>query len=94
MEPRRKSIVHNPTPSLDQPLRNIEKLIENGQITLGVVRPAGCVAVAHDGHQTLSMLARHQGETLAQLLTRLDQAIDKAQTEGVRVDEVNKQFSK
>ena len=40
------------------------------------------------------MLVRHQGETLAQLLTRLDQAIDKAQTEGVRVDEVNKQFSK
>jgi hypothetical protein len=47
------------------------------------------VAVAHDGHQTLSMLVRREGESVSQLLTRLDLAIDKARTEGVRVDEVN-----
>lgn len=85
MEPRRKPIVQHPTRSLDNPLRNIEKLIEHGQITLGIIRPAGCVAVAHDhdGHKTLSMLVRREGESLVQLLTRLDLAIDKARTEGV-----------
>ena len=55
------------------------------------MRPVGCVAVTHDGHKTLSMLVRREGETLAQLFTRLDLAIDKARTEGVRIDEVNKQ---
>jgi len=89
VESRRKPILRNPARSLDQPLRNIEELLEHGQITLGIVRPAGCVAVAHDGHQTLSMLVRREGESVSQLLTRLDLAIDKARTEGVRVDEVN-----
>jgi hypothetical protein len=56
-----------------------------------MMRPVGCVAVAHDGHKTLSMLVRREGETLAELLTRLDLAIDKARNEGIRTDEVNKQ---
>ena len=47
------------------------------------------MAVAHDGRQTVSMLVRRDGETVAQLLTRLDLAIAKARAEGVRVDEVN-----
>lgn len=89
MEPRRKPIVHYPTRSLDEPLPNIEELIQHGQITFGIIRPVGCVAVAHDGRQTVSMLVRHDGETVAQLLTRLDLAIAKARLEGVRVDEVN-----
>jgi hypothetical protein len=89
VEPRRKPIVHYPTRSLDQPLPNIEELIEHGQITFGIIRPAGCVAVAHDGRQTVSMLVRRDGETVAQLLTRLDLAIAAARAEGVRVDEVN-----
>jgi hypothetical protein len=37
VEPRRKPIVQHPTRSLDNPLRNIEKLIEHGQITLGII---------------------------------------------------------
>jgi hypothetical protein len=44
VEPRRKPIVHYPTRSLDQPLPNIEELIEHGQVTFGMIRPAGCVA--------------------------------------------------
>ncbi|HEX8797163.1 MAG TPA: hypothetical protein VF772_01060 [Terriglobales bacterium] len=60
-----------------------------GRITLGNVRPVGCVAVAHDGRQTVSMLLRREGETVNQLLTRLDLAISKALTEGIRTDEVN-----
>jgi hypothetical protein len=60
-----------------------------GQITLGNVRRVGCVAVAHDGRQTVSMLLRREGETVTQLLTRLDLAIAKAFTEGTCTDEVN-----
>jgi hypothetical protein len=60
-----------------------------GQITLANVRPMGCVAVAHDGRQTVSMLLRREGETVTQLLTRLNLAIGKALNEGIRTDEVN-----
>jgi len=35
------------------------------------------------------MLVRRKGETLVQLLTRLDQAIAKAYTENVFTDEIN-----
>ena len=47
------------------------------------------MAVAHDSRQTVSMLLRREGETVTQLLTRLDLAIAKALTEGIRTDEVN-----
>jgi hypothetical protein len=77
------------TLSLDPSLPYLDELIQHGQITLGNVRPVGCVAVAHDGRQTVSMLLRREGETVTQLLTRLDGAIAKALTEGIRIDEVN-----
>jgi hypothetical protein len=71
-------------------LPNIAELIEVGQITVGVVRPVWSIAAtAHDGHNTLAMLVRRKGETLAELLTRLDLAIAKAQTEGIFTDEIN-----
>ena len=89
MESLPKPIVRHPTRSLDQTLPYIGELMKYGQITLGNVRPVGCVAVAHDGRQTVSMLLRREGETVPQLLTRLDLAIAKALTEGIRTDEVN-----
>jgi hypothetical protein len=58
-------------------LPNIAELIANGEITIGVLSPVGCVAIATDGHNTLAMLKRRRGETLAQLLARLDQATTK-----------------
>ena len=70
-------------------LPNIESLIEFGEITVGVIRPIGCVAIANDGHNALAMLKRRNGETLQQLLIRLDQAIAKAENEGEYTDEVN-----
>ena len=70
-------------------LPNIADLISDGEITVGVLRPVGCVATATDGHNCLAMLVRRRGETLAQLLTRLDQAIDKALTEDIYTDEIN-----
>lgn len=69
---------------------HITDLIDVGQITIGVLQPAGCVAIASDGHDALAMLVRHPGETLVELLIRLDLAIDKALTQGVRTDEINK----
>jgi hypothetical protein len=68
----------------------IDEIIEVGGITIGIVPPVTeCVAVAHEGRNTLAMLVRRKGETLAQLLTRLDLAIARAQTEDVFTDEIN-----
>jgi len=78
---------NSPVTSLSLP--NIAELIADGEITIGVLRPIGCVATATDGHNCLAMLVRRRGETLAQLLTRLDQAIDKALTEDIYTDEIN-----
>jgi len=63
--------------------------LKHGQITVGNVRPVGCVAVAHDGRQTVSMLRRREAESVTELLARLDLAIAKALNEGIRTDEVN-----
>lgn len=101
MEPRRKRIARDPARSLDKyasektprmsaiSLSNIAELIEYGQITIGVLRRVGAVAVASDGHNSLAMLVRRQGETLDALLTRLDRAIDKALNEELFTDEIN-----
>lgn len=88
MESRLKP--NSQTRSLDQSLPYIAKLLKHGQITVGNVRPVGCVvAVAHDGRQTVSMLRRREEESVTELLTRLDLAIAKAINEGIRTDEVN-----
>jgi len=101
MEPRHKAECTNPTRRLNQPisaepdpvvppLPHIADLIAEGEITIGYVRPLGCVAVATDGHNCRAML-RRQGETLAELLTRLDQAIAPALNEDVYTEEINAQ---
>ncbi len=105
MEHRRKPVARNRSRSVTRKavaknsavvslsLPNIADLISDGEITVGVLRPVGCVATASDGHNCLAMLVRRRGETLAQLLTRLDQAIDKALTEDIYTDEINPQSS-
>jgi hypothetical protein len=70
-------------------LPNIAELIDDGEITVGVLRPVGCVATACNEDSTLAMLVRREGETLLQLLTRLDQAIAKAYDEDIFTDEIN-----
>ena len=70
-------------------LPNITALIEDGEITVGLLDPIGCVATASDQSNCLAMLVRRKGETLAQLLTRLDQAIAKAYDESIFTDEIN-----
>ena len=70
-------------------LSNIAELIRHGQITVGVIRPMGCVAIANDAHQSLAMLVRRKGESLPQLLERLDLAVGKALHEDIYTDEIN-----
>ena len=101
MEYRRKRNGRKANPSIDRRvvannsgvvssyLPNIADLISYGHITVGVLRPTGCVAVAHDGDHTLAMLLRRPDETMAELLARLDQAINKAVIEDIYTDEIN-----
>ncbi|WP_440998084.1 hypothetical protein [Arhodomonas sp. SL1] len=71
-------------------LVNIETLMEDdGQITVGHLDPVGVVAIANDEHNALAMLRRRKGETLNELLRRLDAAIDLALEEGEYIDEIN-----
>ena len=62
MESLPKTIARRPTRSLDENLPYIAELMKYGQITIANVRPVGCVAVAHDGRQTVSMLRRRERE--------------------------------
>jgi len=68
----------------------LEALLDDGgQIMLGTVKPIVGAAVAHDGKQTLAMLKRRSGETVEQLLQRLDRAVYTAIDTGLRIDEIN-----
>jgi hypothetical protein len=85
----KETAANTPTDSLPA-LPYIEETIENGAITIGVVPPLSeCVAVANEGRHTLAMLKRQKGESLAQLLARLDLAIAKAHTDDILTDEIN-----
>jgi hypothetical protein len=64
-------------------------LVSDGEITVGTLVPVGCVAIATDGHNSLAMVVRREGEILAQLLTRLASAIGKALSEDVFTDKIN-----
>jgi hypothetical protein len=75
--------------STDRALPHIAELMDSGEITVGVLAPVGCVAVASDEGNTLAMRVRRNGETLFELLIRLDRAVAKAYTEDVFTDEIN-----
>lgn len=72
-------------------LKNIAALVEDGgEITLGHLDAVGrCVATATDDSQCLAMLVRRQGESLDDLLRRLDAAIADAYENEHFTDEVN-----
>ena len=76
-------------PATASSLPNIAELIGYGEITIGRLGSVGCVATAADEDCTYAMLVRQRGESLLQLLVRLDQAIDKALTLGIFTDEIN-----
>lgn len=100
MERRNKLVKESRPRSIDQAatglplLSNIAELIRHGQITLGVIRPMGCVAIANDAHQSLAMLVHRKGESLPQLLERLDLAVGKALNDEIYTDEINNPSAK
>ena len=71
-------------------MKNIEALNDDGgEITVGTIASIVCAATAADGHNTLAMLVRRDGETLTALLKRLDRAIGRFNETGETVDEIN-----
>ena len=70
---------------------NIEWLIANhGSITIGEIgADVGCVAAAADPHLCYAMLARREGESLIDLMGRLDRTIADAAKTSITVDEIN-----
>ena len=69
-------------------MKHIDALIEaGGDVALGAVEDHPCVASASDGHNTVAMIVRKDGEALSALLKRLDRALGKFFDEGVIVDE-------
>jgi hypothetical protein len=69
---------------------NIEALIDGrGDITIGRIGSVHCAATAADEDQCLAMLVRRPGESLPDLLRRLDAAIADAYENSVYIDEVN-----
>lgn len=64
---------------------------EEGTISLGAINHSslGYTAVASDEHDMLVALVRKRGETLHQLLDRLEQALGPAIEEQIYVDEIN-----
>jgi hypothetical protein len=68
----------------------IESLVDGeGEVTIGRVGRIRCAAMAADGHNALAMLVRRSGESLEELLTRLDEAIRLAVEEDAYTDEIN-----
>jgi hypothetical protein len=82
---------HKPGGLTHSTFSNIEWLIANrGSITIGDIgADVGCVAAAADPHLCYAMLAQRDGESLLELLSRLDRAIETAAESSITVDEIN-----
>ena len=60
-----------------------------GQLKIGRFHPVRCIAVAANEDGTCATLVRRDGESLVELLHRLDQAIDKALNEEIFTNELD-----
>jgi len=82
----RKSGASTPWPTIEEFLDS-----EEGTISLGAINHSslGYTAVATDEHNMLVALVRSRGETLHQLLDRLEQALGPALEKQIYVDEIN-----
>ena len=67
-----RGLKQSPEPASDpiaDLLPNLASFIEDGEVTVGIVDPVGCVATTADEHASIAMLVRHKNETLTQLLS-------------------------
>ena len=62
---------------------------EDGTVSVGPIGPVACAAVASDEHSMYVALQRRRGETLMQLLARLEMSLGPALDEDQYVDEIN-----
>jgi len=70
--------------------KNIDALVRAGvEITIWRIGQIRCGATATDEDQSLAMLARRPGDSLEELLGRLDRAIVKAWDGDKYIDEIN-----
>jgi hypothetical protein len=87
--PRPKKIAKRRA-SAASPFANIEWVIDDGgSIHVGDIGSVGCVASAADRDLCYAMLARREGETLLELLLRLDKSIAIASETAETIDEIN-----
>ena len=78
-------------PDLAGSLPNIAEFIEDREITIGRLRPVGCVATAAAEDRTYTRLGAAVEKACLSWLLRIDQAIDKgALTLGTFSDESNR----
>jgi len=76
-------------------LSTLEAFIaDEGQISIGDIGPVRGAAVASDPDHMLAALIRRSGETLPQLLMRLDAAVQLALEHECLIDEINNGPSK
>lgn len=69
---------------------SLQELIDQqGSISVGSIPPLRCAAVANDEHVMYAALLQRPGETLTDLLDRLDTAVKKAFEEEIYTDEIN-----
>jgi hypothetical protein len=69
--------------------QNITSLVANaGHVTIGHIAHIECAAIAADEHTVFATVVRREGESVAELLQRLDEAIGRALYEGVFTNEV------
>lgn len=86
----RERAAHRSVSTPGDALENIDELVSNGgQISVGQMSPIPCAAIANDEHNCLAMLQRREGESLRDLLGRLDAAIAIAWIEERFIDEIN-----
>ena len=68
---------------------HIETFIEDGgHISIGPIAPIDCAAIAADHHSMLAALVRRPSETFADLMRRLDHAVDLAMNHDATTDEI------
>lgn len=77
-------------------LPTLEAFLEgdDAQFSIGTIGPIPCAAVANDEHNMLAALVRRPGETLQQLLERLDAAVQLAMEQDIFTDEINPPLSR
>lgn len=78
------------SPSRAAPLSHLQSFLDDtrGQITIGEIPPIRRAALAAQGKKARVALVGRDGETISQLLERLDAALGKAMAEDTVIDEV------